>query len=239
MSYPGSKSGAGVYQKIVNLMPPHDMYIEPFLGGGAVLRLKRPARLNIGIDLDRTVIDEWPAAAIAGFDDGAADIALNDDGRGYYQFKQGDGIQFLQTYPFTGRELIYCDPPYMHETRSRTDYYRHEMTDAQHQTLLETLTTLPCMVMLSGYWTARYAEALNSWNSIQFETTTRSGSIATEWLWFNFPEPVALHDYRYLGVNFRERERIKRKKDRWVNRLQTMPTLERQALLAAMQEAQF
>ncbi len=40
---------------------------------------------------------------------------------------------------------------------------------------------------------------------------------------------IALHDYRYLGEDFRERERIKRKKQRWVNRLQTMPVLERQA----------
>jgi DNA adenine methylase len=63
---------------------------------------------------------------------------------------------------------------------------------------------------------------------------TRSGRVATEHLWFNFPEPVALHDYRFLGQNFRERERIKRKKSRWVNRLKTMPTLERRALLAAL-----
>jgi hypothetical protein len=46
-----------------------------------------------------------------------------------------------------------------------------------------------------------------------------------------------LHDYRYLGEDFRERERIKRKKQRWVNRLHTMPTLERRALLNAITEA--
>jgi DNA adenine methylase len=34
MGYPGGKSGAGVYQTIINLMPPHTVYIEPFLGGG-------------------------------------------------------------------------------------------------------------------------------------------------------------------------------------------------------------
>ena len=66
---------------------------------------------------------------------------------------------------------------------------------------------------------------------------TRAGRTATEWLWFNFPAPVALHDYRYLGEDFRERERIKRKKQRWVNRLHTMPTLERRALLNAIAEA--
>ena len=50
-SYPGGKAGAGVYQKLINLMPQHSTYIEPFLGHGAVLLRKRPARLNIGVDL--------------------------------------------------------------------------------------------------------------------------------------------------------------------------------------------
>ncbi|MCZ4283118.1 hypothetical protein O4H49_20200 [Kiloniella laminariae] len=31
MSYPGGKGGAGVYQKIINIMPPHKTYIEGFL----------------------------------------------------------------------------------------------------------------------------------------------------------------------------------------------------------------
>ena len=51
MAYAGGKGGPGVYQKIINLMPPHEVYIEPFVGGGAIMRLKRPARLNIGLDL--------------------------------------------------------------------------------------------------------------------------------------------------------------------------------------------
>ena len=41
---------------------------------------------------------------------------------------------------------------------------------------------------------------------------TRGGRLATEWVWMNYPEPIALHDYRYLGEDFREREPIKRKK---------------------------
>jgi len=44
---------------------------------------------------------------------------------------------------------------------------------------------------------------------------------------------VELHDYRYLGRGFRERERIKRKKQRWMERLVRMPRLERCAILAA------
>ena len=50
----------------------------------------------------------------------------------------------------------------------------------------------------------------------------------------NYPSPVELHDYRYLGNNFRQRERIKEKSKRWVERFKSMPVLERQALLAAL-----
>jgi DNA adenine methylase len=132
---------------------------------------------------------------------------------------------------------VYCDPPYVHSTRTRCDLYRFEMSDSQHVELLDIMSSLPCRVMISGYWTKLYAAKLRRWNSTTFQAVTRSGRVATEWLWFNFPEPVALHDYRYLGENFRERERIKRKKLRWANRLRIMPVLERRALMAALELA--
>jgi len=42
VSVTGSKGGAGVAQRIVTLMPPHELYIEAFAGLAAVGRLKRP-----------------------------------------------------------------------------------------------------------------------------------------------------------------------------------------------------
>jgi DNA adenine methylase len=260
--YPGGKNGAGVFQTIINLIPPHQVYIEPFLGGGAILRLKRPAALSIGLDLDSAVIARfraagsqrqkrrWAPGPIATSDD-AVRIASSSDGRDrashflaskaegkreVFRFLKKDALEFLASYPFKGDELVYCDPPYMHETRTRTDLYRFEMSDAEHARLLVILCQLRCRVMISGYWTKLYARALRSWNRRSYQAVTRSGRVATEWLWFNFPEPVALHDYRYLGSNFRDRERIKRKKLRWANRLQKMPVLERRMLLAALVE---
>src|SRR3954470_21500968 len=55
--YPGGKGLS--FRHIINLMPPHGRYIETHLGGGAVMRHKRPARENIGIDLDDRVVDLW------------------------------------------------------------------------------------------------------------------------------------------------------------------------------------
>lgn len=60
--YPGGKGENGVFQRLINLMPPHEVYIETHLGGGAVMRNKRPARRNIGIEIDPEVIKLWAGA---------------------------------------------------------------------------------------------------------------------------------------------------------------------------------
>jgi hypothetical protein len=249
VSYPGGKNGSGVYQAIINRMPPHEVYIEPFLGGGAILRLKRPAALNIGLDLDEQVIDGWIRSSELA---GTSALAISRDTAGrivtlgerrrspdlaIYRFIHGDGIAFLGSYAFTGRELVYCDPPYLMSTRSGKRLYQHEMSDVDHRRLLRVLQDLPCAVMISGYSSVLYAQMLKGWNATSFPASTRGGHQAAEWLWSNFERPVVLHDYRYLGDGFRERERIKRKKLRWVRKLERMPVLERQALLAAIADS--
>ena len=63
MVYPGGKNGSGVYQTIINLMPPHEVYIEPFLGSGAILRMKRPALRNIGMDRDPDALKQFDSCS--------------------------------------------------------------------------------------------------------------------------------------------------------------------------------
>lgn len=262
--YPGGKNGCGVFQRLINLMPPHSTYIEPFVGGGAVLRLKRPAALNIGVDLDGDVIARWKSGEYSIDGNGAAAAAIarpGDVGRNArgdrsslkmasgsaiagkgaassparFLFKRADALRFLTAFDFTGAELVYCDPPYIRSTRrDAAAIYRCEMTDAQHEALLDVLLDLPCRVMVSGYWSKLYARRLRNWEAVTYNARTRGGHTAKEWVWFNYARPVALHDYRFLGANYREREKLKRQKKRWVARLLRMPTLERQALLSAV-----
>src|SRR5579864_9153418 len=233
MGYRGGKNGAGVYQTIINRMPPHQVYIEAFLGGGAVMRLKRPAAVNIGVDLDRAALREFrPASLLLARAD---PLAGSGGGRSpQFQLVRADALDFLARYRFEGSELVYCDPPYLHSTRGRPDTYAFEMTDAQHAALLDLIRGLRCKVLISGYWSRLYASKLASWQAIKFQTVNRAGRRVIEFLWCNYPEPLALHDYRFLGSNYRERERIKRKKLRWAAALARMPLLERRALLAAI-----
>jgi DNA adenine methylase len=224
MTYPGGKAGAGVYQQIINQIPPHRVYIEPFLGGGAVLLHKRPAIASIGIDVDAAVVASWSLDNY-----GSVPGAI---------FTNGDAISFLQSYAWQGGEFVYCDPPYLFETRSSKDHiYPHEYGDVgQHTKLLTLLLSLPCQVAISGYMSSLYSDILATWRTISYTTRTRGGSTVREWLWMNYPEPLELHDYRYLGDNFRQRERLKRIRVRWLARLERMGTLERYMLLSSIDE---
>lgn len=56
MGYPGNKNSTGLFQAIINQQPPHTVYIEPFLGSGAVMLNKRAAAVNIGVDLNRPAL---------------------------------------------------------------------------------------------------------------------------------------------------------------------------------------
>ena len=221
MTYPGGKNGSGVYQQIINLIPPHDTYIEPFLGSGTIMRLIRPARASIGIDIDADVIAELRQSQ-------TPDLTLI----------ATDGIKYLEETLFFPDTFIYCDPPYLFSTRSSSRaIYAHELDNAGHARLLLAIKALDCMVMVSGYPNAIYDDALSTWRTHTFMTTNRGGGHVTEKLWMNYPAPAALHDYRYLGSNFRERERLTRIKKRWTARLQAMPALERLMLAAAIAES--
>jgi len=225
VSYPGGKAGAGVYQTIINAMPPHDCYIEACVGGGAILLRKKPAFCSIAIDADARVARRWSTIAKRG------DIPR-------LRVRHGDARSIIAELDEarSPRTLIYCDPPYVLSTRrSQARIYRHEMTEGQHRRLLSLLVTLPCAVMVSGYRHALYDYLLADWRRIDFTAPTRGGP-AIESLWMNFDPQARLHDYSYLGRTFRERERIKRKTARWVARINALPELERRALVRAMLE---
>lgn len=220
MGYDGGKGQAGVTQWIINQIPAHRVYIEPFVGGGAVLRMKRPACSSIVIDADAVPLD-----------------ALRGCCPDHTVLIQDDAIEWLWHFMPRGDEFVYCDPPYVRSTRSwHRDLYRCELTDQDHRKLLDAVDRLECPVMISGYWSELYASSLSAWRTAARQVVNRRGKRALEWLWMNYPEPAALHDYRFLGSNFREREKIHRRIARWRRRLDSMPILEKRALQSALSD---
>jgi DNA adenine methylase len=209
----GSKATSGLCQPIIALMPPHDTYIETHLGGGAIMKRKPAARHNIGIDLN--------ARALARFQ---CDYPV--------ETIHGCAHRFLAEYPFTGRELVYSDPPYLLHTRTSGRRYRFDYQEPDHIELLELLKSLPCQVILSGYPAALYDERLSDWGNLELQVMNQAG-VRTEKLWFNFT-PERLFWASFAGENFTDRQRIKRKAQSWARRYRDMPAAERLAVLAGL-----
>src|SRR5262245_64183385 len=84
--------------------------------------------------------------------------------------------------------LFYCDPPYLHATRTARSVYAHEMTGAEHGELLGLLGCVEGRVMLSGYPSELYDRALAGWMRHAFELPNNAAAGAkkdreTEVLW--------------------------------------------------------
>lgn len=221
-SFTGGKGQAGVYHRIIGQMPPHSVYVEAFLGAGRVFHAKRPALVNVLVDLNSAAIAEVGAVA------GVRAIV-------------GDALEWLPKLrregALTPNTVLYCDPPFLLGTRQGRFYYDYEMSDEQHRLLLNIVLDLPCRVLLSGYQSDLYAEALKDWRVMRYRVRTR-GRTVTECLWCNFPEPDELHDWRYAGRTYRERLYLRRLVKRWLAKLDAMPPRKRGYVLNAIGQRQ-
>lgn len=176
------------------------------------MRHKRPAIEQIGIDLDLTVTSMWSQRYPS-----------------VCQVIHGDAVDQLAQLGVDEDTVVYADPPYHPDTRRRSRVYRCDYSEKDHVRLLECLIKLPCKVLLSGYPNPLYERYLRDWSVHRFQAKTHV-DVREEWVWFNYPKPKVLHDDRYLGNNFREREVIRRRQDRIKNRISQLSTQERVAL---------
>jgi len=213
--YFGSKATSGLCQPIIAMMPPHTTYIETHLGGGAIMKRKPPALNNIGIDIDPRPLSNFDCHYPVNLINGCA-------------------RHFLTHYDYQGNELVYCDPPYLLQTRTSPRRYRFDYREQDHIELLALLKTLPCHIIVSGYPSSVYDDLLKEWHTTQLQVMNQGG-VRTEKLWYNFVID-RVHWASFAGKNFTDRQRIKRKAQRWGKNYAAMPQAERLAVLAAIME---
>lgn len=115
-----------------------------------------------------------------------------------YPYAFGDVIERLRGVVIENREasdvmrahdgaetVHYVDPPYVAATRDKGGDYRHEMTDADHVVLAETLHKLHGPVVLSGYRSALYDDIYEDWRRVDRHSHADGARDRVECLWLS------------------------------------------------------
>lgn len=228
-SYIGGKSGTGTPQAIINQVPDFDYYYELFLGNGALIRhLNFHQYEQIGLnDIDSDLIDLWLGSELPRNIKEA-------------RFSSVDAFLILREFieskvRFARKTFIFLDPPYLIDTRKqKRALYENELTEDQHEELLDLIKQMKCNVMITHYPCEFYDSRLADWRKVDFVSSTRGGKV-TERMYMNYAEPARLKDTSHIGKDYRERERIKKKRARHVAHFERLPLHEQQAMFDEMQ----
>lgn len=101
------------------------------------------------------------------------------------QIEHMDALRLIERYN-SPDVLMYLDPPYVRSTRKSGRLYKHEMDDAQQRKLLELVTKNKAKIVLSGYQSELYDNALKGWYKDTVKAQTTSAAFVTEIIWTNY-----------------------------------------------------
>lgn len=100
------------------------------------------------------------------------------------QIEQRPAIEVIRRFN-NPKCLIYCDPPYLLSTR-RGKQYNFEMSNKDHENLLHSLLESKSKVIISGYESELYNDALKNWRKKTVFSQTQSLRKAKEVIWMNY-----------------------------------------------------
>lgn len=217
-SYKGSKGGEGVYQRIINLVPPHRIWWEIFAGSAIVTKMIRAAEQSF-------VTEAEPLQA------GRLKKELKDRAVVY----NCAGSQKIDEICSGGVDtFIFADPPYLKETRTyQRDIYKVEWSRDDHWKWIQWCKSRGERIMITHPICDMYMIELKGWNRVTYTYNSRQG-LRDNCIWMNYEKPEELHDYRYCGHNKTERQRIQRKIERELSKLSTLKAIERNAIIQAI-----
>lgn len=218
--YKGGKNQDGVFQRIINQIPPHQVWIECCAGSAAITRRIREAPDRFCIEMDKDQAQRLERLL-------PGDVFV----------KCGNFMELLTFEELDEKEVfLFIDPPYLVETRSfDKPIYKHEWTEEDHIAFLVWLQEVKCRVLVTHPTCSLYSEALKDWRTIEYEYMTHKGK-RSDCIWMNYPYPEELHDYSYLGDSRTQRQQISRLSDRWCKRFDKLTRLEQGKILTALQE---
>ena len=219
MYYPGNKNIPGLIQKIINQIPPCTDFFELYAGSAAVSTYLS----RVSMDTLQFHINDIDPAITAIFDYPAGCTVTN--------LPAVDILNTLSTVPAAENKFVFLDPPYHHDCRIyNTKIYKFEMTNDDHVQMLSAVLDLKCNCMIIHPQCQLYDQSLADWRTVQIKVRYHNKT-SIEKLYMNYPDPVQLLSYSTCGSDCWDRQRIKRKGDRLVQKLLALPEVERNYIL--------
>jgi DNA adenine methylase len=231
--YPGQKNIPGLIHKIVNEIPFCTEFYELFAGSAAVSIFLYVLDLNVKFyinDISSGVTDK------INFICRQNDLYLPDHTVNISNLNATDIIQTFFNVPATTEKFIFMDPPYLHSTRPKnTNIYEFELSESDHIKLLSSIGSIQVNTMIIHPDCDLYNEYLKSWRSVQLKIRYHNKT-SIEKLYMNYEKPKKLLTTKYLGKDCWDRQRIKRKGDRLINKIKSLNDQERQFLIEKIKE---
>lgn len=220
-TYPGDKNQDGVYQLIINQIPPVGIWVECCAGSAAITKRIRPAKEMYVIEKDQA----------------QAQKLVKELGT-HAMVSCGDFIELLPLNSMLEEDyFLFIDPPYLFESRtSKQKLYNHEWTGKDHAIFLSWVVNCPAKVMICHPIHGLYSKMLEGWRQVGYEYMSHAGK-RSDCLWMNYPAPSELHDYSYLGDNRTERQQIQRLASRLNDRFLRHDRLIQGKILSTMQHS--
>lgn len=113
------------------------------------------------------------------------------------QVENRPAVDLIKRFNFSNI-LIYCDPPYVLDTRHGKQY-RCEMDNDEHEELLDALINHRGKVLISGYESDIYSDKLEGWYQERAIAYSQVSSKKEEILWMNYKPQKQLSMTDYFG----------------------------------------
>lgn len=217
-NYVGNKNINGVYQSIINLIPECSVFCEAFAGSAQlsyILSSIVPGCKYFLNDINKSIIDNYAFTSATKFN--------------------LDAISFMSyiVNNYYNSSVIFLDPPYHHDSRpNNKSLYEYEMSDMDHIALLNYISGSTLKIILIHPINCIYDSLIDLGWCYKDIRIRYNNKTSNERIYFNYHIPDKLLTYTFIGDNFTDRQRIKRKIDKLTNKLLLLPVRERNALIA-------
>ena len=219
MNYKGNKNIDGVKQKILSLIPKHRVFIEGFAGGAGIAKnIYTGSETVILIEKNKKQCDILEL-------DLPGSVVVNDC-----------VFDFIENFKYiiNPNVVLFLDPPYIFSTRfNNSIFYDFELSDNDHVKLLLSILQLPCNVIIIHPVSSIYAKYLNFWY-YKNVTIRYNKKNSKEIIYYNFQDSIAKNDYSSHGENSTDRQRIKRKITRNIQKIENLNPVDKECLLNAI-----